>query len=405
MDKKLFRISVLLLLFFCVKLTAQNTVNKWWIVQDLPDKIVYLDTSSVKSNNNTISVWSLVIYRSPIKLNAFKEEISRIKSQYLFNNINQKYSVIGTLYYNSRSRIVGESVSPAITGSGDRFTLAIQPGSPVDRVYQKARDFLELGRVTSDPSQYLGAVTRQPEEDIIDTSDVPEETIFVKDEEPEVKTEDQLPDDPLLLGTFESAIPKEEPKIDSSLIVDETEDTKDDQTNINPTIIPGPTAKDILGNPDLNNDDTTRDNSSEASNNESSLGQRRVYDPITGKYVAISGNGKLPTPVNESTDEKPKVVKDDPPKVTTVSNSGYNDSSDRNVKGNIWSDGNLFCIQVSSWRTKSVAQNEVNKLKANGHNAYIMEKYISSKKGTYNRVRVGYFNSLQEAEDYRRTLK
>ena len=117
MIKKLFLISTVILIL-SKTVSAQIPQNKWWIVQDLPDKIVYIDTSAIKLNENQISVWGLVLYRSPIKLNAFKEEISRIKSQYLFNVANKKYAVLGTLYYDNKSRIVGESISPAITGSG-----------------------------------------------------------------------------------------------------------------------------------------------------------------------------------------------------------------------------------------------------------------------------------------------
>ncbi|KAB2837582.1 MAG: hypothetical protein F9K45_12560, partial [Melioribacteraceae bacterium] len=106
MIKKLFFISFVFILIGKTT-TAQIPQNKWWIVQDLPDKIVYIDTSAIKLNENQISVWSLVVYRSPIKLNAFKEEISRIKSQYLFNVANKKYAVLGTLYYDNKSRIVG----------------------------------------------------------------------------------------------------------------------------------------------------------------------------------------------------------------------------------------------------------------------------------------------------------
>ena len=107
------------------------------------------------------------------------------------------------------------------------------------------------------------------------------------------------------------------------------------------------------------------------------------------------------------TDEKAKQEpKKETSKTTTpAKSSNYNPDTDKNVRGNVWSDGNLFVIQVSSWKTKSVAENEVAKLKAKGHNAFVFEKYLPSKGATYNRVRVGYFNTLQEAQEYLKKLR
>lgn len=398
MIKKLFLIFFVFLLFSKTA-SAQIPQNKWWIVQDLPDKIVYIDTSAVKLTENQVTVWSLVVYRSPIKLNAFKEEISRIKSQYLFNVANKKYAVIGTLYYDNKSRIVGESISPAITGSGDRFTLEIQPGSPVEKVYEKAQEFLNSGSLQSEPSEFT-ALDDQNNLESVPAAQIPdtvnrEETRF--ENEPEYK----LPDDPLSLETFEEAIPKK-PEVDSSLIAGSTEEDEEEKAPVDPTIYTGPTAKDIIKE---NKVETPEDKSStevEVLN----PGDRRVYDPVSGKYITLGG-GTTAKRTETKSEEKPKQeTKKEPPKVTTpVKSTSYNPDTDKNVKGNIWSDGNLFVIQVSSWKTKSVADNEVSKLKTNGHSAFVFEKYVPSKKSTYNRVRIGYFNTLEEAQEYAKKLK
>lgn len=400
MIKKLFFVSFVIILFGKTA-SAQIPQNKWWIVQDLPDKIVYIDTSAVKITENQISVWSLVIYRSPIKLNAFQEEISRIKSQYLFNIANNKYAVIGTLYYDNKSRIVGESISPAITGSGERFTLEIQSGSPVEKVYEKAKEFLDSGSLQSEPSDLADAGDVEQDQNIPDTQ-IPdtangEETRF--DEEPQYK----LPDDPLSMETFEEAVPQQ-PKVDSMVIADNNDDEEidEDKPPVDPTIFKGPTAKDII----KENDVDTPDNNSISANDVLNSNERRVYDPVSGKYIVLGGGTKNTTPPNK-TDDKPKPeTKKEPAKTpSTVNSSNYNSNTDKNVRGNIWSDGNLYVIQVSSWRTKSVADKEVAKLKAGGHNAFVYQIYIPSKRATYNRVRVGYFNSLQEAQEYSKKLR
>lgn len=399
MIKKLFFISFVFILIGKTT-TAQIPQNKWWIVQDLPDKIVYIDTSAIKLNENQISVWSLVVYRSPIKLNAFKEEISRIKSQYLFNVANKKYAVLGTLYYDNKSRIVGESISPAITGSGERFTLIMQPASPVEKVFEKAQEYLRTGSLKSLQSDTAGTETQDEENTAADNS-ANEETRF--EQEPAFK----LPDDPLSLDTFEDAVPKDR-AVDTSSIEDEEKD--ENAPPVNPLIMKSPTGKDIIV-----------DNEAEIKNVETQVevlnpGERRVYDPISGKYVTVGGttNTEKKTEVKTpqtTQEEKPKTeTKEEPkretPKVTAPVKSGsYNSDSEQNVKGNIWSDGNIFAIQISSWKSKNIADREAQKLKTNGHNSFVMEKFISSKNATYYRVRVGYFNSLQEAEEYIKKLR
>ena len=394
MSKKLLFISILALLFLDKNVSGQRLGNKWWIVQDLPDKIVYIDTSSIRATGNQISVWSLVLYRSPIRLNAFKEEISRIKSQYLFNKANDRYSVIGTLYYNRRSKIVGESVSPAVTGSGERFTLVVQPGSPIEKVLEKTEEYLTAGIVLSEPSQYLDNIEDNQTEGPVD------ETVIIppiKEEEskPDSQlTESRLPDDPLLFDTFENAVPKDTTD-DSSVVVKVNNEPEVQEENIDPTIIKLPSASDILAD----NEDTQTPDGTDP-------GERRIYDPVSGKYITASGNRNnrtTPRPKEEKT-STPESTNKKPPS-NSSDGSDYNGDSERNVKGNIWSDGNLYCIQFSSWRTKSVADNEVRKLKSNGHNAFVFQKYIQSKRATYNRVRVGYFNTLAEAETYLRNMR
>lgn len=100
---------------------------------------------------------------------------------------------------------------------------------------------------------------------------------------------------------------------------------------------------------------------------------------------------------------------------------GYSDVSDDNnsssntetyvssresiAGGTIFTDGNLFCFQLSSWRSKSTAQREVSRLIRQGHKAFLTEAYIPKKGGTWYRVRIGYFNSFQEAKNYKRTVR
>lgn len=76
--------------------------------------------------------------------------------------------------------------------------------------------------------------------------------------------------------------------------------------------------------------------------------------------------------------------------------------SRESMSGNlIFTDQNLFCFQVSSWKSKSLAEREVERLKRRGIDAVIHQMYIPQKGGTWFRVRVGYFATRDEANAYR----
>ncbi len=74
------------------------------------------------------------------------------------------------------------------------------------------------------------------------------------------------------------------------------------------------------------------------------------------------------------------------------------------VKGNIYKSGNSYIVQVSSWRTKAIAERRVNRFKSAGYDAFI-EKVELPGRGTWYRVRVRNFKSLAEAENFSKRFK
>ena len=90
-------------------------------------------------------------------------------------------------------------------------------------------------------------------------------------------------------------------------------------------------------------------------------------------------------------------------KSETISKQENESGSETNPKSTIFKEGTKYSFQVSSWRNKSKAESEVAKLKSEGHNAFITDGYI--KGATWYRVRIGYFNSLEETEEYMKKVK
>lgn len=81
----------------------------------------------------------------------------------------------------------------------------------------------------------------------------------------------------------------------------------------------------------------------------------------------------------------------------------FDSSSETNPQNRIFTDGKQYSFQVSSWRIKSKAESEVNRLKREGHSAFMTEGIVRGK--TWYRVRIGSFNSLEETEAYMKKMR
>ncbi len=83
----------------------------------------------------------------------------------------------------------------------------------------------------------------------------------------------------------------------------------------------------------------------------------------------------------------------------------YDYVNERHVEGNIFTDGNQFCVQQSAWRTEKKANSQANGLKQLGFNAFVVKKYFPKTQKTWYRVRIGYFDTLQEARKVQSQIK
>ncbi|MBA4323261.1 MAG: hypothetical protein C0408_10645, partial [Odoribacter sp.] len=127
------------------------------------------------------------------------------------------------------------------------------------------------------------------------------------------------------------------------------------------------------------------------------------------KVSSRSTTPKTKTPYIAPPETKiPKEVKQAPvtePKQTAADSkeSAREPGTESNPKSTIFKEGSKYSFQVSSWRNESKAQSEVLKLTKEGHTAFIAEGIVNGQ--TWYRVRVGYFNSLDEAEQYMKKVK
>lgn len=102
--------------------------------------------------------------------------------------------------------------------------------------------------------------------------------------------------------------------------------------------------------------------------------------------------------------EKPdEQVKSEPGEIEVTGT--YNFQAERLIGNNVYTDGKLYCVQLSSWQFKEKAESVVNDLVARGYRAFVQPAFISKWNQTWYRVRVGYFNSKAEAEAYARGIR
>lgn len=70
------------------------------------------------------------------------------------------------------------------------------------------------------------------------------------------------------------------------------------------------------------------------------------------------------------------------------------------INNRIYSDGKRFMVQVSSFKSKGRAESDASRFQNMGHDAFIVEANLPQLGGIWYRVRIGYFNSQKDAENF-----
>jgi len=90
--------------------------------------------------------------------------------------------------------------------------------------------------------------------------------------------------------------------------------------------------------------------------------------------------------------------------VSTTIFTEYDVELEKQIGNMIFTDGNVYCFQVAAFRNRKQADNEVINLRNKGENAFVVEADIPALNGIWYRVRIGYFDSLQEAKAKRKNF-
>jgi cell division septation protein DedD len=146
-----------------------------------------------------------------------------------------------------------------------------------------------------------------------------------------------------------------------------------------------------------------------------SLNQPETENKIDSSQMVIDEYSDFPRvaklqPQNESSNINPVTDRSAAAGETTIQPTTKPDlknndlyrtlGTDTRVNKNIYFDGRQYNFQVSSWRNRYKAEQEVQRLRGKGYTAFAAEVYLPQKGGTWFRVRVGNFKSKEEAEQF-----
>jgi cell division septation protein DedD len=70
------------------------------------------------------------------------------------------------------------------------------------------------------------------------------------------------------------------------------------------------------------------------------------------------------------------------------------------ISNTIYKADGKYMVQISSWKRSSRAMKIVSKLRRSGFNAFIVKAYLPALGGTWYRVRIGFFDTLEEAKEF-----
>ena len=311
------RTQLIILILASAILFGQSSNQKWIKIFEDSTQSILVDTSSLKQFENQVALLSITNYKVPVTLRNI-ENISQIKTQILCNVTTKKFTMVGTLFYDNKFKILGETSRPGLSTSTTQFAENIESNKTVTEIYNWA-------------TGYLGITSEQEK---INSS----QSSTKLDQKPQVKT---LPD------TINSS-GKSEIKIVSPTNIEkrELEKKKEPETTI----------------------------------------------PKTQAEEKNIRNEEVKTPI-------PSLSKTEGAKLMPSS------QADVNVKDMIFFNGKEYSLQISAWRNKRKAESEVQKLKQKGHNSFLVQAELPSRGGTWYRVRVGFFPTIEEAEAYMKQIK
>ncbi len=347
-------LKVLFLLLFNL-VSAQSISSDWTPISSDEVSIIYLNSSKIIGYGNEISVWAIEKLEES-SISDKGERYSKIKTHYLFNQMKKRYAEVGVIYYDNKEQIINRSSKSNFQGTSDAFMTPIKSNPKVETIYKEVISFLITGNIKP-----------------IESDDTSKNSSVAKEDE-NINME---------IPVAHRQLAEKHIKREPSLVIENESIVK--TTNQNATV--GVATSKIS-----EKNDTAVDLTKESWNN----------IPKIVKRMEIEEKPTITT--IESSKEFQNFKVDDSINIQLPLQTKYNFTNERALKNAIFTDGNLYCFQVSSWKTKAYADRELNKLTSDGYQAFLVSVKPRHKRSIWHRVRVGYFNSFEETKEAQKSV-
>jgi sporulation related protein/surface-adhesin protein E len=353
MKKRIIVLQIFFTIISFSSLLSQELSDSWKLIKSDVISDILIEPSNIIEYGNEISVWSIERLKEP-KNSENYEKIFSIKTHYLFNKMKKRYAEIGVLYYDDRGGIINRSSKSSFSAGPSAFMTQISYNPNAEIIYNEVISYLISGNIAT--------------------------VEYNSDKNYEKVGSFETPDNLINLVDRKEVLGDPKSEIIAPFVIEE----KNNEKNSPILIIENNKTDENLSKADI----------SEESWNEIPKIEERfeINEKPTVKSLA-------------SLREFNKTDLFGAINIVVDKEKAYNLSNERALKNAIFTDGNLFCIQVSSWKTKSYADRELNKLLAKGYNTFLVSVKPKHKNSIWHRVRVGYFNTFQQAQSIQREIK
>ncbi len=341
------------------------------MVQSNESRKVFIDTTTIKETPRQVNVWTLVNFNSPRNFPTVQSPVYGIKYNFAFMRGEEKFSLIGAFFYDKKNRLISEQRTQIVSLSD------FKPAADnviASFVYSRVAELLSTGKMTPEitvEEKPAYSFKRYSKKEKTSSDTLPAK----KPELLSGATNDSLLQTSVSNNLFNELQEPEQPL--PTIETDTSGNSEYDAGNPLRDEIRERLKKDLESEVLANTKDTL------AANDEN-----KPDEETKNSYVIPVVED---TPVKKTGEPKEK-------KIEATEEKSYNTENEYNITNNIWTDGNLYCVQVSAWRSKSKAEKIASDLRSIGLKAFVMKAYIPSRRQAWYRVRIGYFQSLEEAK-------
>ena len=96
-------------ILFSGEIYSQPLSKEWKQLSKTENSIIYLNTANIKVYGNKVAAFIQEIYDQPELNEVLSAKISRIKTFYYFYLPKNRYTTVGTIYYDTNGTMIGES--------------------------------------------------------------------------------------------------------------------------------------------------------------------------------------------------------------------------------------------------------------------------------------------------------